>query len=103
MENIVKNIKDKSEIDYTVNSSMTFFVEDNCRYCVSIVKNYFADIDGIEPNQEYTVTVLGPRGTFSSIISREEVGVELEADVKGYFELIGQKAFSIIEEKLKGK
>lgn len=101
MENIVKPLKDKSEIDYTIKSSMTYYTENNSRYCVSIVEEFYSEMDGIEQTGSYIVTVLSERGTFTSKVQREEVGVELEFDVKGFVELIGLKAVNIIEGKLK--
>lgn len=95
-----KSIINKELVDYSKSSFMTYFIDDGCKYSLSITEEYKFDIAKLIPTGIFIIVVTSPKGTYFTRMARRKDNFGWNTDQKGFREIVGEKVYSLIEIKL---
>lgn len=91
-------------VDYTTRSFLTDYVLDGAKYPLIFMEQFFSEIGedggGLESSGSYIVVVATERGTFNGVFDPTS-SYSYESRDRRFVELIGERVYSIIVEKLK--
>lgn len=102
MENQYSN--PKAFVDYTTRSFLTDYILDGCKYPLIFMEQFFSEIGedggGLESTGSYIVVVATEKGTFNGVFD-PTTNYSFESRDRRFVDLIGDRVYKIIVEKLK--